>query len=89
MFQAKAAGNFKLLEAGSFLKTFTLKDLENVDPINDLGLNDTTEANSTTDTDRESLPWKLSQARKVLEKIKAIWGEPDDVDSGWTLENIV
>ncbi|XP_031570947.1 uncharacterized protein LOC116305227 [Actinia tenebrosa] len=87
--KAKAAGHFKLLEAGSFLKTFSLKDLENVDPINDLGLNDTIEANSTTDTDRELLSWKLSQARKVLEKIKAIWGEPDDANSGWTLENIV
>lgn len=84
--EARDAGNLKLKEVGSFLKTFSLKDLENVDPIVDLGLNETEDSNSTEQT---ALKWKLSQARKVLKKIKKTWGEPDSSDSQWTLDNIV
>ncbi|KXJ12340.1 Otoancorin [Exaiptasia diaphana] len=84
--KAREAGDLKLKEVGSFLKTFSLKDLESVDPIVDLGLNDTDDGNGTEDT---TLTWKLSQARKVLGKIKKTWGDPDSSESQWTLDNIV
>ncbi|KAK3726982.1 hypothetical protein QZH41_014715 [Actinostola sp. cb2023] len=87
--KAKEAGKVRLLDVGSFLDTYSLEDLEDVDPIADLG-NDTEDGNNTQDDthDRKKLPWKLSQARKMLHKVKKVWGDPASNESQWTLQNI-
>ncbi|XP_001638657.3 uncharacterized protein LOC5518710 isoform X2 [Nematostella vectensis] len=85
--KAKESGTLKLLEVGSFIKSFSLKDLESIDVEAELGLG-TSIANGTDDTERDALTWKLSQARKILQKVRNLWGDPADSASKWVLENI-
>ena len=86
--QAKSAGAVRIVEVGSLLKTFSLNDLKDVDLEKDLGLSEEYESNNTDEQERAKLPWKLSQARIVLKKVKEKWGSPNDSSSMWTLDNI-
>ena len=87
LLKVKEAGT-PIVKAGSLVEEFSLDDLGSIDIERDLKLSLDPAENNTDDVSRESLKWRKSQARLILEKVKTKWGLPEDSGSQWTLNNI-